>query len=988
MFADGDFIQGWKYLFVLLCIAFGTQALSATAELKLENELLLELRVDGERLGLDILGYQRGDDFLLSLDELASGLGFPIVVDGQQGTASGWYLSEDRPFSLELQRGTVISGDSELPIGDGEAVLFQGEVFVETRALEKWFPLRLSAVVRELFLDVEPLEPLPLQLRSDRRERVFNRTSAYQEPQYPLQETPYQLMGPHTTKLRLGYSTVRQTPDSPADYGSNYALLSRGDLGWMTSTLALAGQSGESLTGARMKLERTAFDGPLGLDHVEVGDVDVGGYRGLLLRGGGRRDEGGRIDTESVSLEGSQLPDWDVELYQNDQLLMIQTTGPEGRYLFEDVPLQFGQNRFELKFFGPNGEMESREEYHYLGVGMLEPGRVSYELSAVQSGRTVLGVNDSNGEGDRDSGLYTGELNFGLSRNMTLGAGIRSVEQDGERNESRNLSIGLSTSRLYGNVRYVDAANSQNSIGTSLRTQLGDTSLGLGFTRFLEETELPASPQKWSSNVNITSSVRGVPFKVEVNAQEQETSSAYDAVIGATTPLAGSGRFSSSLWYTSVEEQLDGIDTRTSQTGGLSSFHTTIRPWSFRLAASYGLAPETELLELSADSNLRIERNMSLDLSISQNALTDTTYYRGGINWLLDQVAINASVSYDSDERWGGLITLSTGLVHQPGTLRPILDSRASVSAGSVDVRVFERASGLEDRPIAGVGVKGVQAWRHATTDDNGSAYLSRMPAYLQVDIELDESTLVDGELRSRNPGVSVIPRPGSFAVVEFPVIRTAELEGHVLMIEGDQEKPVSRVLVSLKTSDGELVAQRRTAFDGFYLFDGIEPGGYRISLEDPLGRRLLKQPGSVSVLGNNDVIRGLDFAMREVQEKPLTLNRLAQQEGAPQPTLAVSAPPLIAGALPEVGNDTKSEPEEGKWFVQLGAYGSRELAQAFWDRVNGSLQAFDGKTPRFEDYRSMTRLLVGPGRSRGAANDLCEQVKAGNLDCLVRSVE
>lgn len=905
MFANGNFTHRWRLLLALLSFTFVTQALSAPVELKLENELLLELRLDGEVLGLDVLGYQRGEDFLLSLDELANGLGFPITVDGVQGSASGWYISEDRAFSLDLARATVISGDKNWMLADGEAVIFQGGLYVETKALQKWFPLRLSAIVRELYLDVEPTEPLPIQQRFNRRGHdIIVGSSDYQEPEYPLQDTPYQLLGPHITKLRMGYSTVRQTPDSDAEFATNYATLSRGDLGWMTSTLSLAGQSGDSFTGARLKLERTAFDGPLGVNHVELGDVDAGGFRGFLLRGsGGGSEQGGRFDNESVSLEGSQLPDWDVELYQNDQLIMTQTTGQDGRYLFEDVPLLFGENRFELRFFGPYGEIESREEFHFLGVGMLEPGRISYEAAAVQNGRTVFGVNDSDGEGDRGSGIYTGNFNLGLSRNLTVGAGIRSLEVNGGRFASSNVGIGLSTSRLYGSLRYFDTPDSQNSVSTSLRTQLGGTSLNLGYTRFFDDPVLADSPQKWRTNMDITSYVFAVPIKLDVETQEQEDSTQLDAVLGTTKPLLGFGRLSSSLWYGSDEERLNGSTTRTSQTGGQSSFHTVIKPWAFRLSASYSFKPETELLEFTADSSLRIERDLTLDLNIRQDPTTDTTYYGGGINWHLDQVAINARVSYDSNERWVGLITLSTALVHQPGTLRPRLDSRASVDAGSVEVRVFEGANGAEVKPHAGVGVNGVQAWRKATTDENGVAYLSRMPAHRQVDIEIDESTLPDSELRSKNPGISIISRPGSYAVVDFPVVRTAELEGHVVIADGGDKKPVSRALVLLKTPDGEVVAQRRTAFDGFYLFDGIEPGTYQVSLEEPLGKRLLNGPGRVTVLSSNGVIRGLDFALRAAPAKTIILERLVQEGALQQQSIVMPNSPVL-GIL------TTTEPE------------------------------------------------------------------------------
>ena len=174
MFAVVNFASARRILLLLLFGFLWTQALSASAELKLENELLLELRLDGESLGLDILGYQRGQEFLLSLDELTSAIRFPIVVDAEQGTASGWFISEDRLFSLDLERSLVTSGSKQWQISDGEVAEFEGDIFVELNALQKWFPLQLSAVIRQLYLDVIPDEPLPIQLRGERRDRVIH----------------------------------------------------------------------------------------------------------------------------------------------------------------------------------------------------------------------------------------------------------------------------------------------------------------------------------------------------------------------------------------------------------------------------------------------------------------------------------------------------------------------------------------------------------------------------------------------------------------------------------------------------------------------------------------------------------------------------------------------------------------------------------------------------------------------------------------------
>ena len=889
----------WLFIVMVFCTSLVTPYTAVSAELKIENELLLELRLDGKKLGLDILGYQRGNDFLISLEELLTGLEFPISVNSTQGQANGWYISQNRGFTLDMKRGVVISNGKTLPLGKTEAVIFEGTLFVETNVIQRWFPLQLSANVRQLYLDIKPTELLPLQARQQRKQLKSSRSSNLQEPQYPLQANPYQFLGPHITKARLGYATERQTLDSNASYDLNYALLSQGDLAWMTSTISLVGKSDDALTGANLKLERTAFKGPLLLNHVEVGDLGINGFRGVLLRGGDvNRALNGRFANETVYLEGSQLPDWDVELYQNGQLIATQTTGQDSRYRFEDISLLFGENDFELKFYGPFGEVESRHEYHFLGANMLAPGRLSYDMSMTQEGRTIFGINDTLVGEDLGSGHFTADFNLGLSRNFTIGAGVNSQQRSGERVISSNLGFGLATSRFYVSTRYNYEPNSQDSINSSLRTRIGNSGLNLSYIQFIDDDELTNSPNKWQANLVITSSLLNVPLNLNVNIQEQRENTLLTADLGTTIPLAGSGRFSTSISYVDEEDRSNANTTTISQTIGQSSFYTIIRPWTFRFGSSYALQPQSELIEYSAFSSLRMDRDTTLNLDIRKNELNDLTYYQGGLNWQFDSVQINARVSYNSDERWASFITLSTNFIHKPGRLLPKLDSRASVGMGTVEVQVF---SEFENAPYKNVKVKGIQAWRKATTDKAGKAYLTRIPAYRQIDIELDESSITDNELRSTNRGVSVITRPGSYAIVKFPLIRTAELEGYIFIANGKGKLPLSRVLVTLKTLDGELVTQRRSAFDGFFLFDGIEPGIYKISIDDAYANRLIKKPDSVKVSSNSGIIRALNFTLKPTAARGIIRDR-------PSSVFSIEATPT-KGIIPKGRSPVKISP-------------------------------------------------------------------------------
>ena len=778
----------------------------------------------------------------------------------------------------------------------------------------------------------------------------------------------------------------------------------------MTSTLSVAGKTEDELAAARFKLERSGFNGPLGLHYIEVGDISTSAFRGLSLQGSnGSGAQSERFDNESVTIEGSQLPDWDVEIYQNNQFIAIQTIGQDGRYLFEQIPLSFGENKFELQFFGPNGKFETREEYYFLGPNMLGTGQISYEATAVQNGLTVFGINNNDVE-DQGSGIYTGSVNVGLLKNLTLGAGVSSREVGGERLTSSSFGFGFSTSRLYGSLRYNNAAASQDFVSTSLRTRVGNTNLNFQYTRYFDDPLLSVSPSRWQSDLDVSSSVYNVPLKIEFTAREQVDSSQYDAVVGTTVPLYGSGRLSSSLWFSSFEERQESEITTISLAGGQTSFNTRIRPWSFRLATSYEIQPEFVYTQLSATGNLTIDNNMSLDLGIRQVSTTDMTHYSSGINWRLDKFVISTQVGYDSDERWSGLITASTTLVHQPGTLLPRVDRQASVTSGSVEARVFEDVTDSDKQPIEGADVNALQNYRRATTDGNGVAYFSLMPANRQVDIELDDSTLPDYEMRSRVPGVSIISRPGNYAVIDFPLIRTAELEGYISVTVNGKKTPVSRALVSLISNNGEVVTQTRSAFDGFYLFEGVEPGDYKISLDSAFEKRVMKRPGSVAVTSSSGVISELDYSLRPSESETATPSMFAKEGGSQQETDSSSntlSVPTLTAALPASENDApaqiqaapqmevlesieKKTPQEdkGTWFVQIGAYDSREKAQATWDRLSGDMQTLQGKIARFMPFQSMTRLLVGPGRTKDVASTLCLQFKVDSLDCLVRQVK
>ena len=988
-------------LFAILMVFMTTAAMGAGQQgLDHNHELLLDLRLDGQRLGSDLLGYQHGNRVLLSLRELSEGLGLPINVDAEQGMAGGWYIEPSRDFAMDLGRAEVISSGSTHMIAEGEVIAHEGDLFVVVDALERWLPLSLEVKVRELALNIIPREPLPIQAGLLRRQRSPVARNVSRRPaELPLQPEPYRLLGPHTSQLRIGYSTARRDPDAKAEYHANYALLARGDLGWMTSTLSLAGHADDRLSNARLLLERTNLNGPLSLKHFEIGDISLGGSRGVLLRGGNVQGGlAGRFADERIDLPGTILPGWEVELYHNGILLESQRSGDDGRYLFRDVPLEFGENRFEFIFHGPFGEEQREEAVHYVGPDMLGVGRVSYELAAMQAGRSVFDIDPASTQGDRDSAHYTGKLNLGLTRHLTAGLGLNSFEQDGERLHYYDAGLGLAFAGFQASTRYYHRPDSLDYLSTSLRTRIRESSINLGYSHYriggLDPALVPDNRILWQGNLGITARAGDIPIHFTALHREQEYSADTQASLATTVRTGTNGRFSKSFYYLREAHDDPGLNSGY-QFGGSAALTHNLSPWRFRFGTSYALEPESRLQTLTSSAALRMDRNMTINFDLWRDVPNHLTTYQAGFNWLLEKVQISPRISYDSKGRWVGLISASTSMTHRPGSPIPVFDRLTSVNSGTVEARVFmdhegDGAFGEDSLPVEGVRIQALQSWRQDTTDDTGSAYLTRLDSYRQTDIVMDTYSIDDQELRPAHLGRSVIPRPGSYTVVDFPLIRTMELEGHIRSQKTDGSvAPLARAQVALLDSKGELVARQRTAFDGFYLFTGIAPGRYQLRLEAPTAVEIIQAPEAIQLSGTGGVLRQQDFLLR-----PLPLMALTESSSTTTATQASAnrEPPSPVTPATQTSTSLSVPPVQADttpgWHVQLAAFSTANNARTHWYNLSVRFpELLTGYQPQLETHNGLTRLLTAPAQTRETANALCQALKNARIDCLVRHI-
>lgn len=87
---------------LMLLPAFPPAAVAAPMPASEDNLVLLEVRLGKQILSDAVNGYEIGREVLLPLGELARLLTLAIRVAPGEGRASGYILSEDRAFSLDV----------------------------------------------------------------------------------------------------------------------------------------------------------------------------------------------------------------------------------------------------------------------------------------------------------------------------------------------------------------------------------------------------------------------------------------------------------------------------------------------------------------------------------------------------------------------------------------------------------------------------------------------------------------------------------------------------------------------------------------------------------------------------------------------------------------------------------------------------------------------------------------------------------------------
>lgn len=820
------------------------------------------------------------DSFYIPLQTFAAALDLAISTDTSTGTARGFIITEARSFLLDAHRGEVsIAGHTTHFDPRRTAIRAMDDIYVELQLLQQWLPMDLRLSLPALQLIVSPTEPLPFQQQQARESRLKQlqaRRNAISDRHLPVHRQDYRLIDYPFVDETVRFAATRADGHGRGEFfHATYAAM---DLMYMESNLYLSGDDRDMLRDFRGIVRRRDPDGELGwfLGATEIAMGHVTEPRHDLINRLVSTEPGlfisnyplhrqTRYDTHTF--EGDLPPDWSVELYRNGVLLDYQTQAVQGRYRFDQVPLEFGYNHFRLVKYGPQGQV--REEVVSLDL----------DQSLTRAGDHHYLAMVSRGEHNRARGVF--QYDAGLSRSISANLSLLSLplEYAGpgslpwERHDYASVGLRSFFSSIFLRGDLIRDLEGGKAMDLGTRLRLGPLSLGAEQTWldgvFVSE-ELPYVPAalRRQRQLQLDAPIR-VPLlpniRLNMEYRDWRFANRVDNSL-STGRLFLSGRGIAVTNSTTLQRVTGSEDAVT------NSLQLSWRPRRFYLhgTLNWQLRPARHLdSAILSAGGIHVGR-VVLGGGVSRTIMThyDETWFS------LSRFHGKFGMSFDARYGTGGVmrlgLTFNTGLGREPHNGQWHAEARPMATSGAASARVFldNNLNGVMDAGDTGIDQVRLRmngAMSPLKTGADGVVFLTGLEPWRPLDVQVASESLADPFQIPSGEGVRLLPRPGQAARLDFPVLPTGEIDGTVYIRQGASGRHAAGADVELVDRNGQVIMRTRSAHDGFYLFSQVPLGTYMVRVNPQQATRLLfdvLSPGPVRLTSQEPVASGMNIIL------------------------------------------------------------------------------------------------------------------------------
>jgi len=820
-----------------------------------DDELILQVRFNNLVFADNIFAYLNDNgQLLVPLSAIAELLEFPIHVDPSRGTAAGWFIREGNKFSLSSPYSMISIADKTSPVKGGAVEPHIDDIYVTIDELSKWFPLEFIFNFNELSLQITAHEKLPFIAAIERKAHweTINTKKAEKAKLKAKDKGPVVKLPSHRFSapiIQMSDSNLYSNIKGSTNIISNHAFQAEGELFGMD--MRTSGSITSQTSTGRIEIGDNSFtlskydiDGHIGgklkATEVNIGDVSsisiplVGGYQG---RGVNITNKPVNFvnDISDFKIEGFGPVGWDVELYQDENLLDFQTIKLDGKYSFKKLQLSSGFNLMHIILYGPNGEKRERFERFYIGQNMIKKGEFIYSASALQSSSPLIDLKRIKTKTTSPTLSLRGE--YGLNKDTSLIGGIyKGLLLDKETNAitigariSGKRSFTQVNSILTGDQAYTLSVNSTGNIGKDISWRAGYTTN--------KKYSGANIPDKYTAFVGFSK-----PFSLKLLPKGNYGLTVREVKTNSNLKTRSyKNRISFSLLGMSLSNNLEYLQQVTAQTpddftGDLTaSFRSKLG--NVRGRINYDIKSKLSFINsIEASINKTLSDKISLNGAISADLTNGLSYkIQGGASIKLKKMklGINTNISDTGDYSIAANMAYNFVPRSRYGDYT-ITTSDNNSSSGKIIIRPFidlNQNNHLDkgEETIEGIKFRNERSGATAVTGKRGSAILDGLSPNVINKIVLDTESIPDIYTIPKFKYFNVLGKSGINGTLIFPLVKLGEISGILGHININGEfTAIADTHIILLDKNNKVVAETDSEYDGFYLFPSLPMGKYQ----------------------------------------------------------------------------------------------------------------------------------------------------------------
>ena len=830
-----------------------------------------------------------GDVAFLPLGEVLSLLYIPTERTDSGKGLKGAYPTKNDNWSVDpVNNQLIINGKSETLEAD-KYYLGELDLFLHPDYFKRIFGITFTINTYALSVSMKSDYTLPIEERQKResiRKQLQQRTSQGSTAAPLLYDRERKALSLGVLDYNVNYNATDAGNNLGLYFNAGMELLG-GDLQGSYNGNINNGNLLSSFSGLRWRYVLPGGMTPeknVGLASISAGQVNTTSFNNAANLVGISVTNNPvipRLDLDVFVIDGTTVPDSEVELLIGGQLVDFTRADEVGYYRF-NAPVTYGTVRLSTRIYTPQGEVIIQDRQIQVPFSFLPKGFVGYNIQAGLPQFTF----DSLG-----TTLAThADISYGITNALTVRAGADQGEIFGEK--SIYPVFGLSARLFQQYLLNIDALPDRYYRANASVFYSDNTSINAQYTEYNPNSAFNFRGQTRDANLNVF-----YPFKIlgkfsgfrvtgeriwfdtglGVNNYQFDFNTQINRVVlrfnyrGGARGLVNDpenptqnqfGLFTSSLTYTLPRTPGIPVYVRGLFLRGQFRYSTLLeQPESVSFLLS-------QTLFKNGRFTLGYDRELIRDLSQFQigflydfNSLRTSTQYSKRTNGYSFQQGFSGSLAYD------------------PAGNSVIPSNRDQITRSGATVRLFIDANenGIYDAGEEVVPAKAVRLDRSANIliGSDGILRITQLQSYWKYRLDIDIAALPNPNLAPKLKSFSFVAEPNRFREIDIPLYQTGIIDGFILLEKNGKEQGQGGLRLELmREGETEPVEIIRTFSDGSFYSYGLLPGKYKLKVDSKQLEfmQVESDPAElefeIKALADGDYLEGLTLVLKPKSEE------------------------------------------------------------------------------------------------------------------------